>query len=99
MNKREKVFKKTNGRCIYCGSIISYDNFHIDHKNPKSNLKKDFDNIDNLFPSCCDCNLSKGNLSIENFLLILSIFIKDNSFISSINLNILVSIIFMVSFR
>lgn len=67
MNKREKVFLKTNGRCIYCGSIISYDDFHIDHKNPKSNLKKDFDNIDNLFPSCCDCNLSKGNLSIENF--------------------------------
>lgn len=67
MNKREKVFNKTNGKCIYCGCDIDIKTFHIEHMKPKSTLKIDKDHIDNLYPSCKDCNLSKGNLTIEEF--------------------------------
>lgn len=67
MNKREKVYKKTDGRCIYCGCHIDFYNFHIEHFKPKSKLNCDKDNIKNLFPSCVDCNLLKGSLEIEDF--------------------------------
>lgn len=67
MTKREKVFKKTNGKCIYCGCDLDYYNFHVDHMKPKSKLNYDKNNIDNLFPSCADCNLLKGNLEVEDF--------------------------------
>lgn len=67
MKKREKVFKKTNGKCIYCGCDIDFYNFHMDHKKPRKKLQYDFDNINNLFPSCIDCNLLKGDLEVEEF--------------------------------
>lgn len=67
MNKREKVYKKTNGKCIYCGCDIDFHEFHIEHFVPKSKIKQDKDNLENLFPSCIDCNLLKGNLEIEEF--------------------------------
>lgn len=63
-NKREKIFNLTDGKCIYCGCDLDIDNFHIDHLIPKSNGGKD---KGNMFPACPDCNLSKGDLSIEDF--------------------------------
>lgn len=67
MNKREKVFKKTNGKCIYCGCNLDFYDFHIEHMKPKSKINYDKDNLDNLFPSCIDCNLLKGNLEVNEF--------------------------------
>jgi uncharacterized protein (TIGR02646 family) len=67
MNKREKVFKKTNGKCIYCGSDLDFYNFHVEHMKPKSKLIYNKSDIKNLFPSCIDCNLLKGNLEVEEF--------------------------------
>lgn len=67
MNKREKVFKKTNGKCIYCGCDLDFYNFHIEHMKPKSKLTYNISDINNLFPSCIDCNLLKGNLEAEEF--------------------------------
>jgi len=65
MNKREKVFNKTNGRCYYCGEKLDFDNFHIDHIIPKSKISNS--TIANYAPACCICNMSKGNLSIQEF--------------------------------
>lgn len=64
MTKRQNVFNITEGRCYYCGCKIDLNNFHMDHFIAKSNggkVKK------NLVPACVDCNLSKGNLTIEEF--------------------------------
>ena len=67
MNKREKVYSKTKGKCIYCGCKLDFYNFHIEHFIPKCKLKKNKNNINNLFPSCVDCNLLKGCLDVEEF--------------------------------
>lgn len=79
MNKREKVFKKTNGKCAYCGCNLEFYNFHIDHKKAKSKLTKDKNNIRNLFPACVDCNLLKGSLDIDDFREKIEGLIYDNS--------------------
>lgn len=67
MDRREKIFNKTNGKCIYCGCDLEFNNFHIEHKIPKSKLRKNKNNIENLFPTCVDCNLLKGDLDLEDF--------------------------------
>lgn len=67
MSKREKVFSKTFGKCVYCGCDLEFDNFHVEHMIPKSKMQNNKSNIDNLFPSCPDCNLIKGNLDVEEF--------------------------------
>lgn len=64
MAVRRKVFDLTNGRCSYCGCELDFDNFHIDHFVPRSKGGKQGGNI---VPACPDCNLSKGNLSVEDF--------------------------------
>ena len=64
MTKREKIFNITNGKCIYCGCNLDFNTFHMDHVFPKSNGGKD---ANNLAPACPDCNMFKGNLSIEEF--------------------------------
>lgn len=64
MNKRERVYSITKGRCFYCGCPISLDDFHIEHAIPK---KLGGGNGANLVPSCADCNLFKGDLNIEGF--------------------------------
>ncbi len=65
MIKKEKIYKKTNGKCIYCGCDIKIDDFHMDHVIPKST--KDGCGQSRLFPSCKMCNLYKAHLSVEEF--------------------------------
>ena len=62
---RRMIFEKTNGHCSYCGCEIDFYNFHVDHIKPIN--KGGNSKIDNLFPSCCDCNLSKGDSDLEEF--------------------------------
>lgn len=61
---RKKIFDKTGGRCFYCGMPLDFHDFHVDHFIPKARGGKD---ADNLVPSCPDCNLSKADLTIEEF--------------------------------
>lgn len=61
---REKIYQITNGKCFYCGCNLNFDEFHADHFKAKSVGGKQ---SKNLVPSCADCNLCKGNLSIEQF--------------------------------
>jgi hypothetical protein len=55
---RPKVFSKTNGVCHYCNKDLKVDNeWHIEHVWPKR-----FDGtneLNNLVPSCVDCNDDK----------------------------------------
>lgn len=67
MAKREKIFEKTKGRCIYCGCKLDFHNFHIEHMKPKSKIKYNKNDINNLYPCCVDCNLLKGDLEVEEF--------------------------------
>lgn len=66
---RERIFKKSDGRCFYCGCKLDFNNFHADHFISK--LNHGHGNIDNLVPSCPECNLMKGSSSIEEFRRIL----------------------------
>ena len=54
---RPLVWRKSDGRCWYCGHKLDPWGFHIDHLEPRS--KGGSDKLDNLFPSCPSCNLSK----------------------------------------
>lgn len=77
-NNRFIVYKKTNGRCWYCGKklvitkdIHSYnpDGFSVDHITPKS--KGGRNNIENTVPCCRNCNVVKNKKDLEHFRKIL----------------------------
>lgn len=63
--QREKIHKKYNGRCAYCGRKITINEMQMDHiislKNGGSN------NIDNINPSCRLCNERKGSMTTEAY--------------------------------
>lgn len=62
---RLKVFNKFNGHCAYCGIVIKFIKFQIDHIHPKN--KEGKNNIENLNPSCGSCNASKCDFTIEKW--------------------------------
>lgn len=64
MGRRQNIFDMTGGRCFYCGCKLDFNNFHIDHFTAK---KRGGKQKDNLVPSCPDCNLSKGDMTVEEF--------------------------------
>jgi 5-methylcytosine-specific restriction endonuclease McrA len=65
LDRKLSVFNKLNGRCSYCGEIITIDNFQIDHVIPRS--LNGSDRLDNLMPACCSCNNYKGANTIDGF--------------------------------
>lgn len=78
LNSRIAVFEKCNGRCAYCGIVITMESMHVDHLIPKrrgSNYihhmdyhkEKGSSHINNLMPSCASCNTSKCSRTLEEF--------------------------------
>jgi len=80
--KREIIKAKFNGKCAYCGVVLT--RMHVDHVIPHeyflqhvlnkwqpdflSHLgKDDLDHMDNYFPSCPVCNGAKYTFSIKGF--------------------------------
>lgn len=69
---RQQVFDKYNGHCGYCGyefkSISEMQVDHI-HSKLKSRFKgEEVDNsLENLMPSCRQCNFYKNAAGIESF--------------------------------
>lgn len=55
---RSQVYRKTHGRCIYCGAHLA-DGWHVEHVRPIA--RGGTNRINNLWPSCADCNLAKGD--------------------------------------
>lgn len=70
-NKREIVYGKYNGHCAYCGCELRIEDMQIDHINPKYRSiikgKAIDDSLDNLNPSCRQCNFYKGANDIEEY--------------------------------
>lgn len=72
---RIEVFNKFNQKCAYCGCLISFEKFHIDHIKPifrgykdgEIGIQKGTNTIENLNPSCASCNSSKSTFSIEKW--------------------------------
>ncbi|MCK8618019.1 HNH endonuclease [Fructobacillus sp. W13] len=63
--KRNLVFEKYNGICVYCENSVSKDKFHVEHKQP---LAKGGNNeLANLAVSCQECNLRKGTKTFSEF--------------------------------
>lgn len=68
---RNAVWKKTGGKCYYCGIQTKpfgtdKDSFCIDHMKPRTDGGGD--EIENLFPCCSGCNTSKSNKSLFSWL-------------------------------
>lgn len=79
MTKKETIFSKTGGRCIYCGRRLDYDTeLTLEHFRPRAQGGRD--RIENLFPACFECNNLRGSLSIKRFKLKLAGHARFNFF-------------------
>ena len=72
--QREAVFNKYGGRCAYCGCELTLRTMQVDHIKAvyassleNNGVETQDDNIENLNPSCRQCNFYKGTLDIEQF--------------------------------
>lgn len=71
LGTRRQVWRKTDGRCWYCGDQLEpfgghpHLSFHVDHVAPVS--KGGLTEVGNLVPSCENCNPSKRDMSLEQF--------------------------------
>lgn len=64
---RLEVYNKFDGHCAYCGKKITFSELQVDHINCDESKPRE-NTINNLYPSCADCNLFKSNSSnIEVF--------------------------------
>lgn len=68
IEKRERIFRKTNGRCHICRCQLSFNNYgktdargawEVEHSVPRA--KGGTDHLNNLYASCVTCNRSKGS--------------------------------------
>src|SRR5258708_7849509 len=63
---RQSVLSKWGHICFYCGDILK--NPTLDHLVPSSNGGKF--TLLNLVPACDCCNRAKGNLSVEEYRML-----------------------------
>ena len=63
--QRLSVYNKTNGSCAYCGCVLNFEHFTIDHILPSSKGGKS--KLKNLFPACKKCNNEKANFTIKQY--------------------------------
>ena len=71
-SEREAVRQKFDGLCAYCGEPLA-DRWHADHVEPvvrgawigRPTEKPERHRVDNMFPACPRCNISKGSMSLE----------------------------------
>jgi hypothetical protein len=64
--ERKAIYGKFGGRCAYCGHPIAIKDMEIDHFASHSNHLGD-ESLDNLMPSCHDCNAFKSDMTIDDF--------------------------------
>lgn len=67
---RKQVFAKTDGHCFYCGVKLGEKGWQEDHFHPVIRvggkmLYPELDVLDNLVPSCAQCNNYKTSYPIE----------------------------------
>lgn len=69
---RKAVYDKYNGHCAYCGCAIDYKNMQVDHLIPLRNwdgshTEEELWSIENLMPSCRQCNHYKRANTLQDF--------------------------------
>lgn len=65
-----RMHEEQNGKCAYCGITISWNmphDIHVDHIQPLS--KGGSNELDNLALACADCNLSKGDNLLTDWMV------------------------------
>lgn len=62
---RQRVYKKYNGHCAYCGKAIAYKDMQVDHIQARYIGGKD--NLENYNPACRPCNFYKSTMTIDQF--------------------------------
>lgn len=62
---RSYVFHRDGRKCAYCGTAKAA-RYELDHIVPRS--RGGANSVSNLVVACQDCNIAKGNMSIEDFL-------------------------------
>lgn len=63
--ERRIVYDKTGGRCAYCGCKLKISEMQVDHRISLHNHGSD--EMDNLVPSCHECNYYKGGCNPDGF--------------------------------
>lgn len=61
---RFKVLERYSFRCFYCGATPQHTSLHVDHMEPVN--EGGTNAFENLVAACAECNLGKGNRSIEH---------------------------------
>ena len=69
---RKAVYDKYNRHCAYCGCVIDYKNMQVDHLIPLRNwdgshTEEELWSIENLMPSCRQCNHYKRANTLQDF--------------------------------
>ena len=70
---REKVYRKYEGCCAYCGKVMEYQQMQVDHYYPQCKAryylrrKIDVHAEENLMPTCRRCNHYKRAATPEQF--------------------------------
>ena len=62
---RSYIFHRDGAKCAYCGNAKA-ERYELDHIVPRSHGGAN--RVSNLAVSCHDCNVEKGNSSVEEFL-------------------------------
>ena len=61
MQKRLKIYRKTEGHCYLCGEFVDFNSFEVEHNIPVS--KGGTNELDNLFCACHCCNAIKHDIT------------------------------------
>lgn len=65
--RRREVFDRSQGRCHYCGSVLTLDgSWHVEHQLPRA-LGGGDDGL-NLVAACVPCNLEKSDSTAIEFV-------------------------------
>ena len=74
---RQRVFDKYNGHCAYCGCELEITDMQVDHLQPIASdfywhprhrvSQEEIEGLNNLMPSCRQCNFYKGIYHIDTF--------------------------------
>lgn len=73
-NLRKEVYDKYDGHCAYCGCELEMKDMQVDHilsvcvnHFRKEKTSEEMNEIDNLMPSCRQCNYYKDTYTIDGF--------------------------------
>ena len=64
--KREEVFARDGGRCVYCGELFPNEELTVDHV--QARVRGGDRSGGNLVTACGPCNTLKGHRRLSEFL-------------------------------